>query len=530
MRNWKREHLGWTATTQADKARTLIRQFGSEMTTKEFQKLVAEFVASTKDWHVGTYFARTESSALHFDVREAEGRYFIVSIDRRKLSRIIFPFEVGDELVSLDGKLIGDLVNEFNLVGDKTGATFAAMSVTRRSAAYGDFDLNEGAASLVLRRRAEGFSKTYPHTLMWDYASEVVPYNEGFGLARANRSQSRNDEFEQLSQIFGRRLYMTQTSFAKSKDGDRVFGLGSKKGFLPDLGEVLWRADERNYYSAYIYRNTAGRRIGYVRIKSYMPFDPTASNAVEQWRKPYTDLEKIVSFFSEFTDGLVIDQMNNPGGDIFYGYFIASMLTDKLIETIPEQEPLSPQFALNAHNSLKALEEITSEEDVAKFVDDWMIGGLEFNLEHIAMFKMYYRNLLRDARAGKEFSDLQPVLGMRYINPHARVHYSKPVVVLANELSISAADYFPALVQDNELATIVGVKTSGAGGYVTGATIRNNLGVMGHWLTGSIAYRKSGNPIENLGVTPDVEHQLTVNDLSGRFDDFRAAINAVFDN
>lgn len=521
MLEWKKEKFDWDPTSKLQEIRQGIQD--DKITSLDhFHQNLHGFIASTKDWHVGMRFERTASSKLNFEVRSAEGRYFIVWIDRKKLPKEVFPFNKGDELVSMDGKSIKDIIKSLNLNEDKTGETFAEMSLTHRRARSGELDLPQGNSLFVFKKKSDKFKKEYTHSLTWDYKKEILPNYKEFDLTLRAKAE------KYFRGITERRRYLGTSAYQWSKDSTNPHGLGEKKSFIPALGKVIWEAPESNYYHAYIYKTKEGKRFGFVRIKHYMPLDENGKDEKEKRIKPYTDLQNLLKYFEEFTEGLVIDQVNNPGGDIFYGYFIASMLTDKIIKTIPEKEILSPGSSLSAYENLKELEEIKTQDDVKKKYKTELLGGLSINLQHIRMLKNYYQAMLEDGSSGKRLSRLNYVLGMEYINPHKSVHYTKPVVILVNELSISAGDFFPALVQDNGLAKILGVKTSGAGGYVKGARIPNTLGIQSTRVTGSIAFRKGVTPIENLGVTPDIIHEFTVKDLTEDYSDYIKKINQQF--
>src|SRR5262249_51204751 len=53
-------------------------------------------------------------------------------------------------------------------------------------------------------------------------------------------------------------------------------------------------------------------------------------------------------------------------------------------------------------------------------------------------------------------------------NAPGPVVYTKPIIVLIDEFSISAADIFPSMIQDNGRALLVGTRSSGGGGSVSG--------------------------------------------------------------
>jgi hypothetical protein len=102
------------------------------------------------------------------------------------------------------------------------------------------------------------------------------------------------------------------------------------------------------------------------------------------------------------------------------------------------------------------------------------------------------------------------------------IAYSKPVMLLADEMSASAADFFAAVFQDNQRGPIFGMRTMGAGGNVNPYAVSTySEGVA--TLTESLMHRK--NPIatpeyptapyvENIGVRPEItQNYMTVDNL-----------------
>ena len=86
------------------------------------------------------------------------------------------------------------------------------------------------------------------------------------------------------------------------------------------------------------------------------------------------------------------------------------------------------------------------------------------------------------------------------------------MIVLVDEYSISAGDIFPAMIQDNKRAPIVGMRTSGGGGSVSSwqtgfysesvASNTNTLVVRNHPI--QTPEFPAAPYIENIGVRPDI--------------------------
>jgi len=76
------------------------------------------------------------------------------------------------------------------------------------------------------------------------------------------------------------------------------------------------------------------------------------------------------------------------------------------------------------------------------------------------------------------------------------------IVILVNEGSASAAEIVAGALQDNDRATIAGVRTFGKGSVQTVMPLSNGRAIK---LTTSLYYTPSGVSIHGQGITPDVE-------------------------
>jgi C-terminal processing protease CtpA/Prc len=111
--------------------------------------------------------------------------------------------------------------------------------------------------------------------------------------------------------------------------------------------------------------------------------------------------------------------------------------------------------------------------------------------------------------------------------------WTKPLVVLIDELAASCADVFPMLIKNNHAAPLFGRRTMGAGGNVEGfGPLTNSLATLS--LTrGTFTSHQDDEAyvpsdfVENNGVQPDIEHIITASDFRTGFVDYMAHFSAV---
>ena len=498
---WKKEFSNWTLSAEVDKAKARVLA-KENITISEYHKIVSDLILSMKDFHVSVRFHATEKASLPFMVRGTEGRYFIVYIDREKLSKEAFPFEVGDELLTMNDKKADEIVKSIKATlggnTEETDQALAEMSLTSRRAAKAD---NVPSGPITLTFLKDGKEKSIQ--LIWEYEKELV-------LRNNNKSDSKSlkerVELEMTSQI--------AMDFAADQNAANNFAIGARTSFLPALGTKIWESDKENHYDAYIYLNEDKELIGYVRIKSY--------GAGEKETKQFID---IIKKMQTTTDKLVIDQLNNPGGSVFYLYSLVSLLSDRPMAAPKHYMAINQEDIVDSYKSLKDLEKVKNLEELQKAFGGETVSGYPLSMNFLEFMKSYYQFKIDEWNAGKKLTSPYHLYGVDKINPHPTVQYTKPILLLVNELDFSGGDFFPAIMQDNKRATIMGVRTAGAGGYVLGVELSNQLGIGGFRYTGSLADRVDNTPIENLGVKPEIDYALTVEDYQKNFKGFKAAIN-----
>ncbi len=510
-RDWKAKQSGWSIEDEANKARASVLGLGSDLNIKSAQKILRKLVGSTRDYHVGISFHASERATLPIEIRSAEGKFFVVWIDRDKLPEKSFPLLVGDEITGFNGKPVAEERNQILAEIDQnvfeTDQVLAEMYLTRRVASRG-ISVPRGPIELEVTRNKDGKVQTLIHQLTWEYQEEKIKFNS-LAVESTNREPSgasRSLASWQMLPGFWKGLVSS-----KSLNQTNPHMLGARQSFVPSLGQIFWQTEKENKFHAYIFKAEGGGIYGYVRIPSYVAGDDEAKEFLS-----------IVKRMEESTDAMVIDQVNNPGGSVFYLYSLVAMLTDKPMLTPKHRMIITQADVADSLETLKSLEKVANEEE-AKKVLGATIGGYPVSYQLSQFFKEYMQFIVEQWNQGVHLSS-PFYLGIDKIMPHPDGRYTKPILVLINEFDFSGGDFFPAILQDNQRATLLGVRTAGAGGYVNGVEFPNLLGVAGFSFTGSIAERVDLNPIENLGVTPDVKYPLTAEDMKNGFASYKKKI------
>lgn len=498
------------------------------ITTQEFQDLLAAFALQMRDYHVSVTFDSTEKANLPFLITEAGGKHFLSHINRKALPLKIFPFRVGDEVLSFDGKPTAEAIDQLarDLMGGgntaETDRRLAEIFLTNRRRARGDAKIPNGNVTMVIRGRN---NRAYEVQMPWKYVPEIVPQDvpvrdSGLLDFRASRP-SADGPSGVLGRAFTNAAHPLAETFRAilAEDADNPFMPGARKSFVPRLGKVLWETETDNPFHAYIFQMSDGKKAGYIRIPSY------DGNSADVAR-----FGKIMAKFQKETSALVIDQVNNPGGSIFYLYALASHLTDKPLLTPRHRLVIGQDDGQQAAELLlqiaqggaagKALAQEDEDED------EW--SGYPVTEKFMLLTIQFAKFILRQLQAGKRFTDPTHLWGVDDIDPSPRPaqNYTKPILLLTNALDFSGGDFFPAIMQDSKRALLIGVGTAGAGGAVKPYAPHNQFGIRGMTATWTIAQRANGQPIENLRVLPDIHHDFTAKDLRSGFSDYKQGVLA----
>lgn len=530
---WKRTRYGWNLETEMAKAKT--RVLGTNpISIKDFQRIVRDFFCTTKDYHVHVSFFSTEHATLPFLVTGAEGRYFFSYIDRDRLSYFAFPFSIGDELLSFDGLPVRTVVEELK-TSELTSShepTDEALAQTLLTQRFGSSACRvpQGPVTLTVKTQS---GKVKSCRVSWEYAPERIAnplsttddsFSWPSGSAWSSSSlemQPRRRATAALQQLFFSKewllpCYRERMAFSPKllQEGHSV---GSRKSFLPPLGKKIWQSAEECPYDAYLFETQDRTLVGYVRIPHYLMEDEEA-----------VAFSRIIDRFQATTDLLVIDQFDNPGGYFFHAFALTSMLTDRPL-SVPKECVKISQSDINAALSLLELLDAVENDGQAQEILGEKIQGYPVTFQFAQSLRGYLQFIVEEWDNGHSLTVPHYWSGADHIAPHPTTRYTKPILMLINELDFSCGDYVPAILQDNHRVTLFGARTAGAGGSVYALSYPNRFGIDTIRYTGTIAERQSKHPIENLGVTPDIPYNISVEDLQGGYQNLVQAIREAID-
>ncbi len=508
---WKKAHLGWDLNTEYTKALTALDS-KAVLTAEEYRMIVAGLLKSSHDYHVGFQFLTTENSTLPFSVTGTLGHYYIVWIDADKLNGQTFPFRVGDEIITWGGRPIKDVMMEIYSqtawAEPTTDWRLAERLLTKRFAAM-TLPVPQGQLEITVKH-TDGTMLT--RELPWNYQPETIDWNPTRVPMKPTvaTAETLNSKLPNMS-------WGMWDTWQKIEATPNPFQIGGRKSWVPALGEKIWETADTDRFHAYIYRNTEGKLIGYVRIPSYAGAEGQS----------FADFKKIIRKFQTTTDALVIDEVNNPGGSVFYVLALMSVLSDQPIKVPDHAITLWPEMVKDEVDLVAALSTVKNDEETKKALGgDAGFDGFPVTYQFGQTVLAFARDVVGQWKAGHKITNPIFLYGVDKVNPDPEVNYAKPIIVLINELDFSGGDFFPAILQDNKRAKMFGQRTAGAGGYIIAVGFPSSLGLAKFSFTGSIARRVNNDPIENLGVTPDIPYEYTTRDMTSGFEDYKTALNA----
>ncbi len=304
--------------------------------------------------------------------------------------------------------------------------------------------------------------------------------------------------------------------------------LGGWQSFVPKLGQTVSANEpqrdpqtgrvEIDPFNFHIGKLASGCRVACVRVGHFR---------IDKARAAHFAL--LAQMFQKVSDVCVLDLVHNPGGDMLRMYEILSALTDRPLEVPKHELALTEDDVTRARTVLRRAAYADPDEP-EKAPSPQIVAFSRFVVAEAEAGRARYL----DPPSG---INTQPaaIFGIEQVMP-AAMPYSRPLVVVVDEMTFSAAEFAAAILKDNGRATVFGCRTAGAGGMVREVPmpgladtlgLDESLGIASLTLTWTVGHRTNGTLIENTGIEPDVEYKRTVKDLTDGFANYRQALEAV---
>ena len=495
--DWKKQAFG---VDLLDTAKWLDRVRATK-DDLEFVDVVAAYIGQLNDAH--DYFENTSNftASLGFSVDIYDGKLLVDGVNHDRLSPSQYPIALGYELVSIDGKSASALLDSFMVyaasANTRSTRRFAASFLTFRRQSIVPTAPSVPDISTVVFKRFDGKLETYripwykegvPMTSIGKYPG----YTGSATVAGARKSSEEDDDVLAGAQRLAKKMTDSRLRLKRAVVGfgdvPPVFVASLPPGFTRRLGGSAFDPFYSGTFTAGAYR------VGYIRIPDFDPLDPNTAVSL---------FAREIAFFQDNTDGLIIDVMRNPGGDPSYAGALMSYVMFYPYKTMGMEVRVTSTWIV----------------ELSSYYEQLKAAGLP--AQTIQPFKDMLDALIAANRANRTLTeplpwDFSPGLTRQAARDQRGnlLAYTKPVMLLADEMSASAAEGFAGIIQDNGRGPIFGVRTMGAGGSVTGmlaGTYSLGFAAVTQSLMSRVWERAEagGYPvsryIENVGVHPEID-------------------------
>lgn len=492
---WKRDIIGFDLYNIGP----WLTKIAATKNDLEFFDVMSEYVSSLNDAHDVYTLPANFVANLNFSVDIYDGVLLVDSINRTRLPAAEFPFRIEYELVSIDGvdaqKILNGLLRYEIAANSRSTQRLAAQLLTVRPQTLIATAPNVPEISTVVFRRPDGQTESYriPWTRTGLPITTVGKYPTATVAARDDQAPDEEPAYMQV-------LRRLQNCRLPDRGYDRtVLGFGSRTpifaGALTAMGagfaQRLGGAAADTFFSGVF---TFGQfKIGFIRIPNYAP-----TNLVSALNQFLGEIR----FFENNTDGLIIDDMRNPGGSVSYVNTLLSLLMPHQWNSIGFEIRATSEWVIEISTAL--------EQAKASGAPDYVIAQIQVIKDAIVTANKEQRG-----RTGPIPLDDVSIARDPATDTRGNViAYTKPLMVLVDEMSASGGDYFPATIQDNARGPLFGFRTMGAGGNVedweAGAYSQGFTRVTESLMSRNIDVVTRDFPVshyvENVGVRPEIEY------------------------
>ena len=514
---WKKQLLGFDLFN----LRPWLARIRQSHDDLSFFEIMLEYVASLQDTHSQFSMPSSFVANLGLTVDIYDGRVVIDSINRARLPLALYPFQLGDVLVSVDDKTSEEWIEYFsrfsahgNPQATKRDAS-SFLAIRPQSNVPRVIDLPDDA--VVVIERAGGFQETY--VIPWQktgvplrwIGAVPTPGTSGTrrSLAATESIPSYYDAWLELTNFHlpqnHHLLAYDDTNKSSAPSLRRyVLGIGARNpvfrtglpaNFVQRLGQLA-----SHFHFSGIYE-TDGLRIGVLRFPSFSPTAAATRGASGGDRVPRAEHRR-ARRRRHAQPWRRLLHVAAASYLIPYPFFFFG---EEIRVTISRINGINAQLEAARNAGQTALVEI---------------------------YTAILEELERAYRQGRALTNPVPACSNQlHGNEPARdaqgnvVAYTKPLIVLVDEFTISAGDIFSAMLQDNRRGALVGTRTNGAGGSVLGlpaGTYSESVASNTNTLVTRIApVTVEGYPeahyVENIGAHADIrlDYMTRANLLTG---------------
>jgi len=462
----------------------------------EFYEICAEYVTSLRDTHSSFILPTNFSASLGLSIDIYDGKPLVDAVNRTLLPLSRFPVVAGWEVVSVDGVPAETLIDRFS----RFVSSGNAVSRRRTAANYLGFrpqsriprahEIGDAAEVVFLDRDGQEVTLTIPWTKQGTPLTSAgrlpsPPFRTAAARAPAAGAAGEEDITPPyLAPLAELRNERVEPAGEVLNYGSRFPVWAYPAGYQQRVGASASDPLVSGSFPA------QGLRIGLIRIPNFSP-PPGAAAALRVW-----DAE--IAWMQENTDGLIVDVMRNNGGDACYNEEIQRRLIPYEFRGLGREIRVTTRWVNSFASALLLARQSNAPPHV--------IAQLERNLEEVQ----------RTFAENRGRSGPLPICAETLTRQPAPGAYTKPVMVLVDPYSTSAADGFAAALQDAGRGPLFGMRTNGAGGttgnFPTGLfseSLASHTTAMHHRRQPVVTPDyPTANYVENIGVRPDIQYDI----------------------
>lgn len=502
-RDYKANQRGIVLSDLADRYRAEV---SATATNDEFYYTVARFIAEFKDGHFGISIPTNHRSSLPFGFDFVGGQIVLDWVDREKLSEADFPFERGDILVTFNGKPAEQALAEVKAyVGSGTDLSvtrIASWALTFRRGSRMPVPTGE-VGETSFRKAVVGRVDTVKAGLLkWkEDGKPLTEFNTPSGEARLSstnfvRNYNNLSVRETYADFIGEERL--ERSFACS-GGTRI---AIPKDWVNPADETDVKKTEvimmKPFVAYYHYDPRFNGNVGYLRIPHYSP----QTDGEEAYEERFAQYQYAVSVLEQNTVALIIDQDHNCGGRVSYLHDMLGLFYNETYQPT--------QFKLLATQA-----EITDFQGWVDFVPE--------NTRERGWVESVLNLIKKTFTETTDFLTPKTSISGRPTMEPNEVNYTKPIIVLIDEIAGSGGDAFPGMMAGRPMTRLLGTRTSGLGGHVEAFPKLPNSQIGGRY-TKSLFFRADGVAVENNGAVPSPGHEYahSYNDFVDNYREYQA--------